>query len=82
MYPPNRDLWLLTKKIEGRSGGFETEVEQLMDLLKAVENHEAFCRASEVMNVNRNTFITSKRKIRKIIRSKYLKPFVFICNKN
>lgn len=82
MYPRNRDLWMLTSKLTAESAEFETEVEQLIDMLQTVENKESFCNANKIMNINRNSIITDKRKISKIINCKILKPFIFICNKN
>lgn len=82
MYPPNRDLWMLTKKLQAKSPEFETEVEQLVDILKTIENLDSFCLANEIMNINRNLIIADRKQIRGIINCKNLMPFVFICNKN
>ena len=82
MSPQNRDLLVLTKKESMKPGELEHEVELLVDLLYHVENMEVFCSANEVLDLNRYKVIQKRSLIKKVLRERRLKPFVFISNKN
>lgn len=77
---PQRDLLVLTKSIDDSS--FEEEVTLLNKLLYTTENVYNFCIANEVIDINNYKIIASENAIKKVIKMKKLKPFVFICNKN
>lgn len=61
---------------------FEHQLELLNDLLHHVENLDAFCVATELLDVNRNKITQDFRKMREAINKGELKPFVFIHYKN
>lgn len=82
MNPRNRDLLVFTKKQVMDKAEFERQIEQLNDLFYLVETSNAAFIANEVIDVNRYKIITNINKVRSIMQSQYLKPFVFINNKN
>lgn len=82
MKAPNRNLLVLTGRLKMNQQEFEYQVELLNDLLFHVENMNAFCIASELIDVNKNKIIQKSRTIRQAIRYGVLKPFVFINCKN
>lgn len=82
MSPQNRDLLVLTKKDTINPAELEHEVQLLVDLLYHAEGMDAFCIANEVLDLKRYKIIQKPHLIRKIIRERRAKPFVFISNKN
>ena len=82
MNPHNRDLLVFTKKEMLNQQELERQIELLNDLFYLVEASNAACIANEVIDVNRNKVITKLKKVRPILYAQYLKPFVFISNKN
>lgn len=82
MNPRNRDLLVFTKKEMTNQGELERQIELLNDLFHLVETSNAACIANEVIDVNRCKIITKLHRVRSILQSQQLKPFVFISNKN
>lgn len=82
MNPRNRDLLVFTKKVIMNKAEFERQIEQLNDLFYLVETSNAACIANEVIDLNRYKIITKLNRVRAVLQSDYLKPFVFISNKN
>jgi hypothetical protein len=60
----------------------ENEVEQLHELLYAVEKIENVVKAHEVININKRKILSSKTLISETLKYKKLKPFVFLNNMN
>ena len=60
----------------------EHEVEMLHQLLYAIEGIENFSIAHEIIDLNKYRVISNPIKLRKEIRRKELKPFVFLNCKN
>ena len=82
MKPSNRNLLVLTGKFKMSQREFEHQIELLNDLLHHVENLNAFCTATEIVDLNKNKIIQRFKNIQQVIRIGVLKPFVFISYKN
>ncbi len=82
MNPHNRDLLVFTKKEMMNQHELERQIELLNDLFYLVEASNAAYIANEVIDVNRNKVITKLRRVRTILQTQQLRPFVFISNKN
>lgn len=82
MNPHNRDLLVFTKKEITDQRELDRQIELLNDLFYLVEASNAAIIANEIIDVNRCKIITAAFKIKRIIQSQQLKPFVFISNKN
>ncbi len=82
MSPRNRDLLVFTKKEIMDQSELDRQIELLNDLFYLVETSNAACLANEVIDVNRYKIITKMHRVRLILKSQHLKPFVFISNKN
>ncbi|HAI83029.1 MAG TPA: hypothetical protein DCL43_05115 [Chitinophagaceae bacterium] len=78
----NRDLLVLAKRNLLNEQQVNAMLDQLNDILYSVENFEVFCKASEVLDLNKHKIIKKPHLIQQMIRAKELKPFIFICNKN
>jgi hypothetical protein len=78
----NRDLLVLSKLAELSAEAMKREVAQLNTLLFHAENWDSFCKANEIIDVNRHKIIRKPFIIQKLLGEKKIKPFVFICNKN
>lgn len=77
----NRDLIILSKYAESDVDSFEKEVRSINHVLYYVEGTANFCKAHEVIDINRYRIIDRDYLVRRII-SDPLKPFVFLFNKN
>ena len=75
-------MLVLSKKVTLDPVEFEHEVEMLHELLFHTETMTNFCKANEIIDVNRYRIITKPHLIEQIVRQPSLKPFNFICNKN
>lgn len=82
MKSPNRNLLVLTGKFKMNQREFEHQVELLNDLLHHVENLDAFCVATQIIDLNNNKIIQKNKNIQKAVSGGELKPFVFIHYKN
>ena len=82
MKSSKRDLLVLSKKVSLDPQELEHEVEMLHELLFHIETITNFCKANEIIDVNRYKIITKPHLIEQIVRRPTLKPFNFICNKN
>ena len=77
----NRDLLVMFKE-QSNPQTIENEVEQLHELLYAVEKIENVVKAHEVININKRKILSSKTLISETLKYKKLKPFVFLNNMN
>lgn len=77
----NRDLLVMFKE-QSNPQTIENEVEQLHELLFAVEKIENVVKAHEVININKRKILSSKKLIMETLKHKKLKPFVFLNNMN
>ena len=82
MNKSNRDLLVLFKEDMMSPQAIEHEVELLHELLYLVERIENLIVAHEVINVNKYKIQNDLHLVRETIRTKKLKPFVFLNNKN
>ncbi len=82
MNPRNRDLLVFTKKQIMDKAELERQIEQLNDLFYLVEASNAACIANEVIDLNRYKIFNELHRVRSILQSRHLKPFVFVSNKN
>ena len=82
MNKSNRDLLVLFKEDVMSPQAIEHEVELLHELLYLVERIENLIVAHEVINVNRYKIQNDLHLVRETIRTKKLKPFVFLNNNN
>lgn len=77
---PKRDLLVLLRTESMSESAIEAHVEQLGEVLRSVENADAFCAANELVKRNR---ITRKRlHILSAARYATMQPFYFLLNKN
>ncbi|HNU86665.1 MAG TPA: hypothetical protein PKJ94_00140 [Ferruginibacter sp.] len=60
----------------------EHEVEQLHQLLYSIEGIDSLIIAHEILDLNKYRVINSDIQLRKLIRQRELKPFVFLNCKN
>lgn len=82
MKSPNRDLLVLVKDERTGSNSFEMEMERINKILISVETREALSIAHEVIDINRCKKIKVAHEVNTVLQDRYLKPFVFIINKN
>jgi hypothetical protein len=82
MNNPNRDLLVLFNHEIMTQKAIEHEVEQLHQLLHAIEGIENLIIAHEIIDLNKYRIINKNPQLRKLIRQKELKPFVFLNCKN
>ena len=82
MNNPNRDLLVLFNHEIMTQKAIEHEVEQLHQLLYAIEGIENLIITHEIIDLNKYKIINSDPKLRKLIRQRELKPFVFLNCKN
>jgi len=82
MNKSNRDLLVLFKEDMMSPQAIEHEVELLHELLFLVERIENLIVAHEVINVNKYKIQNDLHTVRETIRTKNLKPFIFLNNKN
>jgi len=82
MNNPNRDLLVLFNHEIMTQKAIEHEVEQLHQLLYAIEGIENLIITHEIIDLNKYKVINNDSRLRKLIRQKDLKPFVFLNCKN
>ena len=82
MNNPNRDLLVLFNHEIMTQKAIEHEVEQLHQLLYAIERIENLIIAHEIIDLNKYRIINKNTQLRKLIRQRELKPFVFLNCKN
>jgi len=78
----NRDLLVLLKHELMTPQAIEQEVGWLHELLFNVERLDNFVSAHELIDLNRYKILHDSFEIKKTIRSKKEKPFVFLSNLN
>jgi hypothetical protein len=78
----NRDLLVLLNNGHRSKEAIDHEVEWLHDILFHIEAIDNFCRAHELINVNRHKVFTDTLKVRKAALKKEVTPFEFISNLN
>jgi hypothetical protein len=82
MNNPNRDLLVLFNHEIMTQKAIEHEVEQLHQLLYTIEGIENLIVAHEILDLNKYRVINNTLQLRKLIRQRELKPFVFLNCKN
>lgn len=82
MNNPNRDLLVLFNHEIMTQKAIEYEVEQLHLLLYTVEGIENLIIAHEILDLNKYRVINKHPQLRKLIRQRELKAFVFLNCKN
>ena len=82
MNNPNRDLLVLFNHEIMTQKAIEHEVEQLHQLLYAIEGIESLIITHEIIDLNKYKIVTNNSRLRKLIRQRDLKPFVFLNCKN
>ena len=82
MNKSNRDLLVLFKEELMSPQAIEHEVELLHELLYSVEKIENLVIAHEVINLNKYKVQNKYTVVRNVFRTRLLKPFVFLNNKN
>ena len=78
----NRDLLVLFDQASMSPKAVEHEVDVLHQLLYRVEHSIDMLTAHEVINLNKYKIISDPVYVKKILRRKTLKPFIFLNNKN
>ncbi len=82
MNNPNRDLLVLFNHEIMTQKAIEHEVEQLHQLLYAIEGIENLITTHEIIDLNKYRIIKKAHQLRKLFRQRELKPFVFLNCKN
>lgn len=82
MNNPNRDLLVLFNQELMTPQAIEHEVELLHQLLYSIERIENLIIAHEIIDLNKYKLISKQVPLRKLIRQRELKPFVFLNCKN
>ncbi len=82
MNNPNRDLLVLFNQELMTPQSIEHEVELLHQLLYTIERIENLVVAHEIIDLNKYRIVNKPFKLRKLIRQRELKPFVFLNCKN
>ena len=82
MNSSNRDLLVLFNQELMTQQAIEHEVEMLHQLLYTIERIENLVIAHEIIDLNKYKVINKPLHLRKLIRNKELKPFVFLNCKN
>ena len=82
MNNPNRDLLVLFNQEIMTPQAIEHEVEQLHQLLYTIEGIDNLVIAHEMINLNRYKVINKPLELRKFIRQRETKPFIFLNCKN
>lgn len=82
MNKSNRDLLVLLKQEIMSPQAIEKEIDWLHDLLFRVERLDNFVSAHELIDLNRYKIHNNIFEIKKLIRGKKDKPFVFLNNLN
>jgi len=82
MNNPNRDLLVLFNHEIMTQKAIEHEVEQLHQLLYTIEGIDNLIVSHEILDLNKYRTINNPLQLRKLIRQRELKPFVFLNCKN
>jgi len=82
MNNPNRDLLVLFNQEIMTPQAIEHEVELLHQLLYTIEGIDNLIIAHEIIDLNKYKIINNSTELRKLIRHRELKPFVFLNCKN
>ncbi len=82
MNKSNRDLLVLFKQELMTPQAIEQEIGWLHELLFNVERLDNFVSAHELIDLNKYKILNDSFEIKRIIRSKKEKPFVFLNNVN
>jgi len=77
-----RDLLVLLNNEHRSQQAIDHEVEWLHDVLFHIEELDNFCKAHEVLDLNRHKVISNINKVRKVVVRKTMKAFEFVSNKN
>lgn len=77
-----RDLLVLLNNGHRSQQAIDHEVEWLHDVLFHIEELDNFCKAHEVLDLNRHKVISNINKVRKVVVRKTMKVFEFVSNKN
>ncbi|WP_152267649.1 hypothetical protein [Agriterribacter humi] len=82
MKTSNRDLLVLLKDESMDNQAIEHEVELLNEILFHVESTDTFCRANEIVDMNKYKVLHDQKCLVQLMYQSELKPFIFLCNKN
>lgn len=82
MQKTNRDLLVMLKQELMTPQSVEFEVNRLHELLFKTERLDCFAAAHEMIDLNKYKIHNSSFEIKKFIRTKKNKPFVFLSNLN
>jgi hypothetical protein len=82
MNKSNRDLLVLLKQELMTPLAIEKQIDSIHQLLFNVERLDNFVSAHELIDLNRYKVYKSEFEIKKLIRSRKDKPFVFLNNVN
>jgi len=82
MQSSNRDLLVLFNQELMTPQSIEREVELLHQLLHGIERLENLVIAHEIIDLNKYRVIQKPLHLRKLIRQREIKPFVFLNCKN
>jgi hypothetical protein len=82
MNKSNRDLLVLFKQELMTPQAIEHEVDWLHELLFRVERLDNFVPAHEIIDLNKYKILKGDFEIKKLVRARTEKPFIFLSNLN
>lgn len=82
MKTPHHDLLVLTGEKAMNEQELEIQVRFLNDLLYNVEQTNVFYTANEILDVNKCKIVQKPTRVKQMMNSVSLPPFVFINGKN
>nr|WP_294907175.1 hypothetical protein [uncultured Lacibacter sp.] len=77
-----RDLLVLLNEDHRSKEAIDHEVEWLHDVLYHIEELDNFCKAHELIDVNRYRIYDNPNRVKKAVLRQSAKAFEFISNKN
>lgn len=78
----SRDLWIFCKSHYITQADLNYQVNLLNTLVYDMEKWSHFCRAHEIIDLNRHKIIHKPHLIQAFIQDRKQKPFVFVNNLN
>lgn len=77
----NRELLVLLTETTNQKK-IEQEVELLHELLYSVEQTETLMNAHELIDINKRKITRNSKKLKMVLKSQVLKPFIFLNSLN
>jgi|JI10StandDraft_1071094.scaffolds.fasta_scaffold1118605_2 hypothetical protein len=82
MSAKNRDLLVLSQQGPLTQEELDKQLLRLNKVLSNIECWDQFCKANELIDLNRYKIIRNPMKIQQMLRDYPNRAFLFVCNKN